>query len=341
VNAQSHSTTEHRVFPADPSFSVTARSEVYKRQKRMGLKYQEGTACFDPYLCRRDGCVRVQTGFIAPYYGVYPPFDSNSYNAKYVSKLEDLSLDISGIVAEIDEAAGLFWDFVKMTASMIRCIRRPASRQCARFLRGLRPKSLISIPAATLQYNFAIKPTVTGVYDILTRLKNPEFSLRRKLKFVHKDYHLIDDGMTSWSAQKIYKTSVVVQMNDNGIWNTNYDVGSPAEWVWERIPFSFVVDWIIPVGRTISAIATLNRFASAAGTVSVKGHAVAHQYGPTGLPVGQANVTLASSFVEKSYRRYLVGLPAVPHFLEIKPPASVTSLVNAVSLLTTMRRSIS
>jgi hypothetical protein len=307
----------------------------------MGLKYQEGTACFDPVQCRIFGCVRVQSAFEAPYYGVYPNFDTNSWNAKYVSKLEDLSLDISGIVAEIDEAAGLFRDFVKMTASVIRCIRRPASRQCARFLRGLRPKSLISIPAATLQYNFAIKPTVTGVYDILTRLKNPEFSLRRRLKFGHREYHLIDNGTTTWSAQKNYKTSVTVQMNDNGIWASNYDVGSPAEWLWERIPFSFVVDWIIPVGRTISAIATLNRFASAIGTVTVKGRAVAHQYGPTGLPVGQANVTSASSFVEESYRRYLVGLPAVPHFLEIRPPASVTSLINAVSLLTTMRRSIS
>ncbi len=120
----------------------------------------------------------------------------------------------------------------------------------------------------------------------------------------------------------------------------NTGITNPAAVIWELVPWSFVVDWFIPVGGYLSNLDYHN------GLEFKKGHYVAKTKGtatvtPSGQPVDAApyHLTFSGGSVRCSgtgYQRSILGgFPSVPppHF---KDPVSLEHAANAIALLRTV-----
>lgn len=160
-----------------------------------------------------------------------------------------------------------------------------------------------------LNLNTAYKPK-TGTC-VMTR----EWTTRYGLRYV------IDDHLTSFLAQ-------------SGITN-------PIALGWELVPFSFVVDWFLPIGPYLDSLQAWNGLSFVSGWVSQTRHQETfyncYYSGPQYAADGLDNITLAGG-LRHSYVSYarsqLSGFPSMtpPVF---KNPFSVGHVQNALALMRT------
>jgi hypothetical protein len=112
------------------------------------------------------------------------------------------------------------------------------------------------------------------------------------------------------------------------------NVGNPLEWAWERVPFSFVVDWIIPVGSYIASLSVLQNVERIVGSVSER-HAITVDQ-VEGIPAGYTLVTPAKMSY-KQFSRRIVDPLVMPSLFRLSGNNSVNSLTNAIALLVQQR----
>jgi hypothetical protein len=261
---------------------------------------------------------------------------TDEWNRRYLNEIRDLSSDVSGIVAEIDETTRMIVDFCKILSDVQGCITNPLGKACPRLFKRLGPISWRTIPSAILLNNFAIKPLVSGLHDVATVLKDPEYSLKRDVKFRISANDRYDDGCSSGSRRIVMKTSATVVLKDDGF-ISRVNFGNPLEWAWERIPFSFVVDWIMPVGGFIQAIGTLSKVQSASGTLTMKSSVSASQY-KSYNEAYKYKLIAPAKYEAKEYKRLVIGLPSLPVLFTYRPSKSIGALTNAVSLLAVLSK---
>jgi hypothetical protein len=173
---------------------------------------------------------------------------------------------------------------------------------------------------------------VRSLHDGYEKFLDPRFSLYKRVKFRHIQDEPYDNGFVSGSRKLVVKTSAVLEMEDNGLLSAAYNFGNPAEWIWERIPFSFVIDWIIPVGSFIGAFGTLSRVKRGVATRTFKERLNGTTYVP---PYGK--IVSRDMYSARYYRRDVVGLPSLPTLFQHSAPASLTTLTSALSLLAVVR----
>jgi hypothetical protein len=260
-------------------------------------------------------------------------FDSARWNNQYLATVRGLSADASGLVAEIDETAKMITDMAKIVSDVSLCLSNPF--KCKRTLKHLKAfYTWKAIPSAVLLNNFAIQPTVSALNDIVTRLKDEEYSLYREAEFrmVQKDF----TSGTYWNCRKrlVTKTKLSIKLKDNGFL-TRVNLGNPLEWAWERIPFSFVVDWVLPVGNFVQAVGTLNTIEFSHGTRTQKHRMIATGTDSSESAIGYKLTTGFNSQMN-TYERQVVGGPSMPAIKPVKSK-SLTRLASAVSLLSLLR----
>jgi hypothetical protein len=260
-------------------------------------------------------------------------FDQEKWNTKYLNALRELSADASGLLAEIDETANLIHTFANITLDIISCMYNPW--MCTKALKHIRKfATWKSIPSAVLLNNFAIQPGVNSLYDITEKLKDPNYSLDRKVEFRVTQTDNISGPY--WNARRklICNTKLNVRLRDDGFLS-RVNFGNPLEWAWERIPFSFVIDWVLPVGGFVQAIGTLSRIESSYGTRSIRQYVNAENFKSQWDPVYVVEKHARATYV--SHRRDIVGIAALPDVFQVARSKSLTRLASAVSLLTLLR----
>jgi len=159
------------------------------------------------------------------------------------------------------------------------------------------------------------------------------------MKFIRRGLSANASGVLKntpyWSFDERLKTyyNVAFQLERHG---TQFpSIGNPAEWAWERIPFSFVVDWVYPVSTYIACMGLFERVTIVRSTLSEVRQVHMKQVGyPTaGWKVG--DVTGMRS--EKITSRALYTIPPYPPMM-VKTSDSVGRLLNQVALLGVLTR---
>lgn len=118
-------------------------------------------------------------------------------------------------------------------------------------LRGVTPKKRLA--NAYLEYSFGWSPLINDVYTALTQTHKLVTSrgaeIRRysgrALGIRHDDFWSSD--VSRAGASGIIKNTRLSVANQLGITN-------PALMAWNRLPFSFLVDWVIPISSYLSAL---------------------------------------------------------------------------------------
>jgi len=177
---------------------------------------------------------------------------------------------------------------------------------------------------------------IKGTYDVLTEKLKPAMLIHAKRRVSDSSVSNYS-GTAGWESTGKAKRShscELIAMPNLGPARTASRLGlvNPLSVAWELVPFSFVVDWGLPVGNVLSALTATT------GLTFVGGFKAVHADGkinarlkPTGNYVEQSPRSGDLDF--SYYRRYgLTGFPTpLPYAVN---PFSTGHILNAVALWT-------
>lgn len=219
--------------------------------------------------------------------------------------------------------------------------------QSRRYRRQFGRRGSTKASNAWLEYQYALMPLIYDIYGALELLKNGLrdthllFSVTRTIsasvdpgKFAYCSYRKTMGGSVKQSARAVYTGQLVP-----GLLSAAAELGllNPALVIWELVPFSFVIDWILPIGRVLeSATAPMGvRFVDGYLDKVVFGKFSA-SYEPAAGWLGVGNMPRADFKLLAFNRGVFVTWPLVG--LYMKSPFSTPHVISAAALLATLKK---
>lgn len=263
---------------------------------------------------------------------------------KFIEELGAVRVNALDMWRTRKESATMIGSTMFRIATAGLALKKGRWRQCCDILgiKKKRPKES-SFPSQWLEYSYGWAPLYGDCYIIANdMLTVPASPLYGKARGAWHDVIRYDGGMISSVVDRYVKglgTATAFVTIDEPVMASlsQYGVLNPFAVMWESVPFSFVVDWFIPIGDYI------NQFNVTSGLkltdYNVTGTVIQSQVGTvTGSPrfyPGYQHVPCISKSVSKS--RILKSVPEF-HFPRITNPLDFhpTRIANAIALLTTV-----
>lgn len=262
-------------------------------------KTRDNTYSCDKTLRRSTRCAYYQYGVFQMYvYNFVPrsaastlrPFANEELEA--LSKLADTirghSFDASVFVGELGQTADLIGSNCKKVLTAYRDLRRGNWEQCLRtlgtFSKGHKgPKSLNYEDLASfwLELKYGWEPLIGDVYEGCKAID----VIKKKQNVVYRASQTLTDQVVADSLGNLVtrRNSVRLKctLTENPSTMASLNLQNPATVLWELTPWSFVVDWFVPVGaylsnasffssisrKTLTTYFRINEFKSKFGTV--------------------------------------------------------------------------
>lgn len=307
------------------------------------------------------GWFTVKTGWVNSQYDYVPrawhdpaasvPSPYNKALEKLYGKIRsdvDLSIDIY----QGGQTVKMIKDFSKLIVSPINTFAR-GMQALVRDRKISRSSSFIS--NKWLEWQYGIKPTMSTIHsltsDLVEQLVHPDGFLQAKARASNKNAGVFLDPSVSQvsGAQIPLKVQFDLQHRVEiailyGISNAEANALSqftslnPASFIYENIPFSFVLDWAIDIGGYLrmmeTALMTGLEFKSGYVTNTIKHDftatrkgAATNQYGFTYTVDGQ------SSSKYRYFNRSLLGSMPLPEVPRLDVNLGSSRLMSAASLL--------
>lgn len=320
---------EHRPYPSDLNVSLTSRPRVYRRQGTSPLCWTEF-----PLNCPHSGIHGV--GKLEAYHtGGSTLFENLLYDESLLrgqhlwaaplrEKITADRVNLGSSLAEYRESVSMFVKTAKGLHDAYKVLRGKVGRRKLR---------ICSVPAAVLQYNFGVAPLVEDLFSsvevLRLRLGQP---IRRRLSagVTKKFLGLFEYGPYTYDAVGSFKERATInyRIHPNQYLSDGFDFGNPLEWAWELIPFSFVVDWAIPIGGWLGSLDALQGTSDVHGTVTTRTADKWAYWSNITSRIGSIG-----SYNSISYQRDLITSVPLPPIPAWSPSLSYKRAINAVSLL--------
>lgn len=331
-------TRDRRIKPDIPVLSPTNRGTVFRASVQSAVNtehFRQRWWCGPPtngYVIRKG---QIDRRWDSWYDYNYEPANVADTNA-LLSARQDL-FSLSDTLAEFDETLGMFGDFAKGLKRIYDMSKGRWRR------RRIKPTDAAS---ANLAMSFGLQPLVGTLYDGLLLFKDRmnQDILRRNVGYdkvtAFKRWDGgINSGWSETSSEFQIRTIIYTKVSPN--MRDRIDFGNPLRWAWERIPFSFVVDYGINIGDTLAALDRLPGISFVTGTRSVQ----AIHYTKFGNNDTRSNPAfnivktpgISSYSTYKRTKLYSFPLPDRPQW---KPSSSFKRFLNMTSILALMRRDI-
>lgn len=195
-----------------------------------------------------------------------PSWVENALLIKALNKLRSSDVNFGVMLAEAGETAELFTTTAHRIASAVNAfrIKRPGDFLKAAVHQGT--ASWRKTPQAWLELQYGWNPLMSDLYGACSELDSPK--TREKNVFSVKSKKTLMDALTVDFSSVLYsgcrvtvgvkadmKVSLAYRLRNFTLaLLSSLGLTNPAEIVWERVPFSFVVDWFLPVGNWLSAL---------------------------------------------------------------------------------------
>lgn len=269
--------------------AFSSKPEAYHGNYHMAYDYHrtaQTLAIDEPFVTRRHAVqsstdpekftIDLRTNhFISTYrtLGSYYVPDSgadNAYDQSITTALDSLNSGYAGLGEDLGQARQTCNEFAGVALKMglfLKNVRDANFADAFRYLfgsKGARPKSAVrNIADWWLTYSYGFKPLAQDLYEaqmVVHRvLEAPVFvngngkgkSERTFQDVFSGDFEFINSVQTNSSHQ----TSLISQMENpylHGL--ASAGLINPLSIAWELVPFSFVIDWFIPIGNTLQAI---------------------------------------------------------------------------------------
>lgn len=254
---------------------------------------------------------------------------------KFYSKLSRSKINVSIMIAERAQTLNLFLSSVKRLSELIT-LKRNLFKNLGRYL--LNPKKISS---DFLAFQFGVLPLINDVYGSAQLLAEATVDTDQALVVVRTNskvsINLIRDdieirGFLTRSYVFKYKVDELAlsKLSSMGLVN-------PATVAWEVLPFSFVVDWALPVSTYIESLTADCGLEFETGTISEKFTGTVTfaptQYLTIPLKDGQVRVLPEGTFNFRYYEREVASPPDRFNILSMKSPLSLTHGLEALALI--------
>jgi hypothetical protein len=196
--------------------------------------------------------------------------------------------------------------------------------------------SLCNLAMGHLAYDFGISPLMGDIHDAAFSLgfklaNNEPITLRHTVTKRAKSGG--SNSQYEWEYDKSERAIVYVNVSPGKV--KPIVVGSAGTIAWEIIPFSFVVDWMFPIGDWLASLDALDYIDGLTGTLTTK-LKYSHKFVPGYF--GDDTVIREPSYEYNSHKRTVlttIPLPALPTY---KPSTAFKNVLQGLSLLTILRK---
>lgn len=274
--------------------------------------------------------------------------------AEALNKVRDNKIELGAALAESRKTIDYIADLVKRVVGLYRAFRKGQYKTFGRTFRNLRELRRAARRAnqwkfastAWLEYKYAVMPLLndirSGVEIAQSGLagKTGLFSVTRTVTNVLVPDQFIQsatlklDSTISGRADESAKVTFWGRLSDPRI-SSAVRLGLENPWAiaWEVVPFSFVIDWLLPIGDWLRSITATLGVIFVDGSLVKRVRATAH---------ASPNNPGTGTFVEGSrpsgtckvfamQREKYVGFPwALPY---VKSPFSTSHVTSAIALL--------
>lgn len=268
-------------------------------------------------------------------------------NLKALSSLNQRDLDLGTAWLERGKTADLITSTAKTTVEALNAIRRRNGRELLEVLglnhRNARGSGFVN---AALAYWYGVKPLmydVAGAVQSLARME-PD-SWRITAKEAHAENHtkvlnLLSGGVWRVNGRLNSRASCRATISaiqrpltrrQDMMWSLGLD--NPLSTIYEVTPYSFVLDWVLPIGDWLSALNSIKYYSGWTCTYSEFLKEEATWVGATNVVSGtDATSNYCSGHgMHMHVNRTITSIPLVG--LPIKDPRSMLHMAQALSLL--------
>ncbi len=184
--------------------------------------------------------------------------------AKLLKKVKGHDIDIGVSLAEVDKLANTVAGTLKNLVYGLNDLRKLRFAQFARRF-GARPprKDRVEklrtsdIPARFLEMRYAWEPTIKDVYEAAKAFEELSNGPRQTYQRASKRKRYEDTYDTNYCrpARVIeVRRSYLFEYYEEMEFARQLGLANPASILWERLPWSFVIDWFIPIGNYLNLI---------------------------------------------------------------------------------------
>lgn len=273
-----------------------------------------------------------------------PIVNRDALNLRLLNKIKSQNLNLAQSMAEYRQTCDMFAGAAADVIKTFRSLR--SGRLFADFVRILqepRNKKERRIANRWLEYQYGLSPLLSDIYGLSAQLAakiNEGFMVwareRSSESLVHETTRSFQGPDSQWYSAYHYETHKVqtrvtarFKISDESVRALSQTgLSNPALLGWELIPYSFVIDWLIPVGEWLSALDALN------GTKELRVN-----YGNFTEIIVEVSGAGGTTWRRDKHKhreatKNSIGMPR----LEYKPSESLKSVLNGLALLTQLRR---
>jgi len=268
----------------------------------------------------------------------------NRVRAEVTNKLSDQKVNYGQAILEAKESFGTIAQTLTRVLRSYRALRSGNVQKAFKYLaidRGHKLKSK-DFGSRWLELQFGWKPLLSdiyGTYELLQDGLRRGYLPLRVVRELKQPFHY--EKVTSVSGERVdldykgtlsHKIVLWYYIDDELLsWASSLGLLNPAQLAWEKLPFSFVIDWALPIGTFLSAATATLGIKILSGTETTRCEyrctATCHYYESSaecqGEGVGYKRMTLSS---------FPLVLPYV------KSPLSGSHVVSALALLQQLRK---
>jgi hypothetical protein len=286
------------------------------------------------------------------------PLDNDeppSWRNALLAKVGDLKMDLGTYLVEGKETVDLFVDTSHRLKEAYQCVAKRKTSSCRRFKKALfgdgsASKTTRKAAEVTLLANFGLLPLISdlgeAVQQLISRSSQPVYHRvvattraegQRVQQWINQQSGSRSGAFMDWRWQWETSQRAVLWLQMQPGYSEDFSPGNPLSVLYEGIPFSFVLDWMIPVGDYLTALTALRGIDVVECTLTQKKRV-------TGADLStNAGWTLQKPGRWKyaDFRRDIIpGSSITPELPSLAPSTSWTSVVNATALLRVLHHDV-
>lgn len=285
----------------------------------------------------------------SPVNGVYVENEISRAITEAINALKGQASQWGSDLGEMKQTVNSFSELIMKGCSFIKNMRAGRWAQAAYDL-GISPASFThssnrgrTLANYWLAYVYGWRPYAQSVYDIQATIADV---VKRVSKTVEgKGHgHVSGSASGSWSERLLFDSSYTAgtrcvlrgEISHPALFNINkFGLSNPVSIAWELVPFSFCVDWFIPVGNTLSALTGAAGLDFHGGWYSVKTKSNVNLTHTVGVETYWVSTVEGGQYSEEQItfnRTALTAFP-LPRLYADMTPFSTPRAVNALALV--------
>lgn len=261
---------------------------------------------------------------------------------QYFDNLSKQEVHVGNIIAERHQSLKMLKDLLERVSNLLS----KGDKLSLTALIGGKTKGDITKRLSNdfLMFQFGLRPLMSDIFSTLEILASKSYDVESYYTVRSQGKHTTSYKTGTKIITVTTKCRFVVDYNvDNKLLATLHSIGlvNPLEIAWEMLPWSFVVDWFLPLGAWIHHLETNTGLTFKRGTKSTT---VRSEYSQpyrqitnnlTGYPAGYGKKEMIGRSVAVAEKKVRVLLTQPPDlmFPSMKNPFSAYHLAEAVALI--------